>query len=133
MAIGDAHGLPVAIYLASATPHEVTLVEATLAQRFTTQIPTRLIGDRAYDSDPLDAKLKPNGIQLIAPHRNNRVRHKTQDGRVLRRYRRRWKIERLNAWLQQFRRVVTRYEVYADNFLAFVQLACILILFRHYF
>lgn len=133
MAIGDAHGLPIAIHLASATPHEVTLVETTLAHRFTQKTPTRLIGDRAYDSDPLDATLHQRGIQMIAPHKINRVRVSTQDGRVLRRYRRRWKIERLNAWLQQFRRVVTRYEVYSDNFLAFVQLACILILFKHYF
>ena len=42
---------------------------------------------------------------MIAPHRKNRKKKKTQDGRKLRRYKRRWKIERLFAWLQNFRRL----------------------------
>jgi len=62
---------------------------------------------------------------MIAPHRQPRRRPATQDGRKLRRYRRRWKIERLNAWLQNYRRVLVRYEHIAENYLAFVQLACI--------
>ena len=49
----------------------------------------------------------------------------------MRRYRRRWRIERLNAWLQNFRRLVTPYEYHAGNFLGFVQLGCIVILLRH--
>jgi transposase len=68
---------------------------------------------------------------LIAPHRANRRKPVTQDGRPLRRYRRRWRIERLYAWLQHFRRLVTRYEYHAENFLGFVQLGCIVILLRH--
>jgi hypothetical protein len=61
--------------------------------------PQNLIGDNAYDSDGLDAELRFYGIDLIAPHRRNR-RNSTQDGRRLKRYRRRWKIERLFAWLR---------------------------------
>ena len=72
--------------------------------------PRRLIGDRAYDSDPLDATLSTKGIEMIAPHRRNRKRPKTQDGRKLRRYKKRWKVERLFAWLGNFRRLVVRYE-----------------------
>ena len=93
-------------------------------------LPARLIGDKAYDSDPLDAELAAQGIEMIAPHRRNRTKPKTQDGRTLRRYRRRWKIERLFAWLGNFRRLVVRYERHADNFLGFVHLGCILILLR---
>ncbi len=78
----------------------------------------------------MDARLARRGITLIAPHRSNRRRRRTQDGRQLRRYCRRWKIERLFAWLQNFRRLVTRYERHAENFLAFVQLGCIVILSR---
>jgi transposase len=89
-----------------------------------------LIGDKAYDSDPLDVHLAAQGIDLIAPHRRNRSQPKTQDGRKLRRYRRRWKVERLFAWLANFRRLVVRYERHADNFLGFVHLGCILILLR---
>ena len=130
MAVADRAGLPIAIHLESASPHEVTLVEATLASCFVQHPPKRLIGDRAYDSDPLDARLRERGIDLIAPHRRNRVKPKTQDGRKLRRYKRRWKVERLNAWLQNFRRVCVRYERKVENFLGFVQLACVLILLK---
>ncbi len=70
------------------------------------------------------------GIELIAPHRANRTKPPSQDGRKLRRYRRRWKMERLNSWLQNCRRLVVRYEHEADNFLSFVQLACSMILLK---
>ena len=92
--------------------------------------PERLIGDRAYDSDPLDAELAGLGIEMIAPHRRNRKKPQTQDGRKLRRYRRRWKVERLFAHLGSFRRLVVRYERYAENFLGFLQLGCIKLLLR---
>ena len=131
MAVADGAGLPVAVSIASASPHEVTLVDATLRACFAPALPERLIGDLAYDSDPLDARLAEQGIEMIAPHRENRRRPATQDGRPLRRYRRRWRIERLYAWLQNFRRLVTRYEYHAENFLGFVQLGCIVILLRY--
>ena len=95
--------------------------------------PQRLIGDKAYDSDKLDAKLEQQGIELIAPHRANRTRPVTQDGRALRRYKRRWKVERLFAWLQHFRRILSRHEYHAANFLGFVQLGRLAILMRQYF
>jgi hypothetical protein len=99
MAIADGFGLPFAIHLASASPHEVTLVDGTLEDRFVAEVPERLIGDRAYDSEPLDERLENQGIEMIAPHRSNRKKPKTQDGRPLRRYKKRWKVERLFAWL----------------------------------
>jgi hypothetical protein len=70
---------PVAVHLESATPHEVTLVQATLAQRFVNQLPVRLIGDNAYESDRLDAELARRGVELIAPHRRTRTQ-RTQTG-----------------------------------------------------
>jgi transposase len=132
MAIADGHGLPFAVHVASASPHETKLVEPTLEQRFLKETPERMIGDRAYDSDPLDQRIQQRyGVQLIAPHKIVRVAHATQDGRHLRRYRRRWKIERLFAWLHNFRRIVIRWEYYPENFLGMVQLACAVILLRH--
>src|SRR5947208_4347237 len=132
MAIGDGHGLPLAVHVASASPHETKLVEPTLQRRFLAETPERLIGDRAYDSDPLDAQIRERfGVELVAPHNSRRSRKATQDGRVLRRYRRRWKIERLFAWLHNFRRVVIRWEYYPENFLGMVQLACAVILLRY--
>lgn len=129
MAIADRSGIPIAVYVASASPHEVTLVDETIDACLTLELPERLIGDKAYDSDALDQQLaEERGIEMIAPNRANRS--KTQDGRPLRRYKRRWKMERAIAWLQNFRRLVVRYERHARNFLGMVHLACIVILSR---
>lgn len=133
MAVADGAGIPLAAHTAPANPHEVTLVQGTLDERFTDDTPHKLIGDRAYDSDRLDRELAAQGIELISPHRYNRSKPVTQDGRALRRYRRRWKVERLFAWLQNFRRLVVRYEHHVQNFLGFVHLGCMLILLRRCF
>ena len=133
MAIADASGLPVAAHVESASPHEVKLVEDTIDRSFTQYAPDKLIGDKAYDSDPLDDRLlEDRGVEMIAPHRKGRKKPNTQDGRKLRRYQRRWKVERLFAWLQNFRRLIVRYEYHAENFLGMVQLGCIKILLRFF-
>ena len=133
MAVADRPGLPIAIDVVSASPHEVTLVESTLAKGFTAERPRRLIGDKAYDSDPLDERLSETNLEMIASHKNNRRKPKSQDGRALRRYVRRWKVERLFAWLQNYRRILTRFEFKLENDMGFVHLGCILILTRQYF
>jgi hypothetical protein len=123
MAVADRNGLPVSVCAESATPHEVKLAMSTLLQMVVPDAPQNF-------SDRLDAELRFYGIELIAPHRRNR-RNSTQDRRRLKRYRRRWKIERLFAWLQNFRRLVVRYERHAENFLGMLQLASSLVLLRH--
>ena len=55
-----------------------------------------------------------------------------QNGRPLRRYRRRWKIERLFAWLGDWRRLLIRHERIVIIYFAFFKLACIVILLRHF-
>ena len=131
MGLTDASGLPIAIDTASAQPHEIKLVDQTLDACFLDYVPEKVIGDKAYDSDKLDQKLaNERGVDLIAPHKGNRKQPATQDGRTLRRYKKRWKVERLFAWLQNYRRLVVRYEYHLKNFLAMVQLGCILILLR---
>ena len=83
-------------------------MEEVLAGSFLDELPARLIGDKAYDSHKLDQQLKDGyGIELIASNRRNRG--KTQDRRKLRRYKKRWKVERLFAWMHNFRRLVTRW------------------------
>lgn len=107
-------------------------MEETLDNAFIADAIRKLIGDRAYDSDRLDEKLwEEREVELIAAHRKNR-QNLTQDGRPLRRAKRRWKVERLFAWLHNYRRLVIRWERHAENFLGFVQLGCMCILFRHY-
>lgn len=130
MVIADASGLPVAVHTDSANPHEVRLVQATLDEVVTVGRPRRIIGDRAYDSDPLDKALAAQGVELIAPHRKNRKKPPTQDGRALRRYKRRWKIERLFAWLNKFKKAITRWERCAERFTGLVYLAFSMILLR---
>ena len=131
MALGDAHGLPIAIYTDAAAPAEVKLVEATLQRRLVKEKPLRIIADKAYDSDPLRERLLEEEMLLLAPHRRGRTKPFFNDGRWLRRYAKRWKIERLFAWLHNFRRLVVRWEYHAENYLAFIQLGCAIILLRH--
>ena len=131
MAIADARGLPIAIGLASGPCHEAPLVQATLGRRFVRGRLLRLIGDKAYDSETLDAALRKRGIDMIAPNKTNR-RLQSQDLRKLRRYKRRWLIERVFAWLMRSRRLVIRYEHKAENFLGFLELACAVILLRRF-
>jgi IS4 transposase len=69
------------------------------------------------------------GVEMISPHHPRR-KTQTQDGRPLRRYKRRWRVERLFAWLQSARRLITRFEHKAENFLAFLKLRCIVLLLR---
>lgn len=126
--------------IAAATPAEVTLVAQTLKTIAVPRggpgrprsRPERLIGDKAYDSDPLRDDLQRRGIELISPHRRNRTRPATQDGRPLRRYRRRWIVERTIAWLGAFRRLVVRYERKPELHLAFLYFAAALIALRRF-
>jgi transposase len=101
-----------------------------MAESFLDELPARFVGDKAYDSDGLDERLASTyGIEMIAPNRHGRG--KTQDGRKLRCYKRRWKVERLFAWLHWFRRLVTRYEYHIGNFLGMVHLGCLKLLLRY--
>ena len=113
----------------AANHHEVTLVQLSFDFYMIEAKPEHLIGDKAYDSDALDGVMKQQGTEMIAPHRANRTL-KTQDGRRLRRYARRWLVERYFAWLQWKRRLLVRWEYYPSNFLGFVELASLTILLK---
>jgi transposase len=131
MVLVDGQGLPLGVHLSSASPGEASLAEATLAQRVTRKLPKRIIADKGYDWRALWERFRRRGIDLIAPHLRTR-KHRFQDGRKLRRYKRRWIIERTNAWLFNFRRLTVRYEHSIDRFKAFLQLACALIALRQF-
>jgi transposase len=130
MAIVDSRGKPVSLLIASATPHEITLVKQVINARFTRWPIRRLTGDKAYDSDRMDHELKALGTELNAPHRSGRKSAPTQDGRKLRQYKQRWKVERYFAWLFNFRKCVVRYEYKEENFFAFLLLASAIIMIR---
>src|SRR5579859_561334 len=139
MVVVDGAGVPLGDHLHSASPAEVRLAETTLAairvgRRHRAgrprQKPVRVIADKAYDSDPLRKRLRQRGIELICPHKKNRVRPATQDGRALRRYRRRWIVERTIGWLGNFRRLVVRYDRSLQIYRAFFHIACFMIVLR---
>lgn len=127
MVLADGHGIPVAPEIHSARPAEVNLIKPLLDGQLLPKPPERLISHRVTDSDTLQDRLASLGIELICPHRSNRVKPARQDGRKLRRNKRRYKIERLNGRIHNLRHLDVRYEYHATIFLGFVQLGCMMI------
>ena len=138
MVVVDGQGIPLGNHLDSASPAEVKLVEKTLQKIAVPRRgpgapkrkPKRLIADRGYDSDPLRKRLAQRGIELICPHRKKRRKKPTQDGRPLRRFKRRWKVERTFSWLGNCRRLVVRYDRNITIYRAFFHIACLIITLR---
>jgi transposase len=135
----DGRGIPLGDHLCSVSPSEVKLAETTLApirvgRRHRAgrprQKPQGVIADKGYDSDALRARLRRRGILLIAPHCPNRHRTPPRDGRVLRRYKWRWTVERSSARLGNFRRLVVRYDRSLSIYWAFFHNACFMIVLR---
>jgi transposase len=140
MVVVDGQGIPLGIHVTSARPAEVTLVDATLNMIRVPrahggrprQTPPRLIADRGYDSDPLRRRLRRRGITAIIPYRWWNLRRRYDDGRQMRRYRRRWIIERTFAWLHSFRRVVIRHDRFTSMYCSFLYFAAALIALRRF-
>jgi transposase len=137
MVLVDGNGTPLGVHVDSASPAEVKLLKTTMASVSVggkrgrpRSKPERLVLDRAYDSNPERKRLDALGVEPIIPARKNNKKATHQDGRKLRRYRRRWIVERTNAWLQNFRRLVVRYERSAEIYEGLVHLACALITLR---
>lgn len=138
MVVVDGAGVPLGSHLTSASPAEVKLAEPVLdsirvprsGRGRPKKNPARVIADRAYDSDPLRRRLLCRGLLLVSPHRKSRRIPSLNDGRTLRRYRKRWTIERTFAWLGNYRRLVVRYDRHLCMYRAFFHLACALITLR---
>ena len=92
--------------------------------------PERIIADKGYDSDPLRERLACRGIELICPYRHNNKQQKYHDGRKLRRYKRRWKVERTFSWFGNNRRLVIRWDRGITVYNAFFHIACMIITLR---
>lgn len=125
--LADRRGLPLALVVASANTPEPQLAEHLLdLLPYRVGLPpvVTVVADRGYDSDPLRDRLAAAGYDLVSPHRRNRTRPSRNDGRKLRRYRRRWTVERTIAWLHNYRRLLVRHERHSLLFQGFAQLAC---------
>jgi transposase len=139
MVLVDGQGTPLGVYLDSASPAEVTLLERTLKTVCVAhdkgagrprQNPDRLVMDRAYDSNPLRRRLARRGIEPIVPARCNNPHATHQDQRKLRRYKNRWHVERTFAWLGWFRRLLVRHERLIETYRGFFLMACAMISLR---
>lgn len=111
---------------------ETVLDDVKLKRRGCAVTPKRVVVDRGYDADWLRWKLAHKGIEMICPHRRGRVRPSQQDGRALRRYARRWIVERTIAWLTGFRRILVRHDRNIKMYKAFLHVACMLIALRQF-
>ena len=127
MVVERKHGVPPAAGTDAASVPETVLgpaVPAGVPLSIPLPADVPVLADRGYDSDPLRDELAADGFRPIAPHRKNRKRPSRNDGRRMRRYKRRFIVERTFAWLQSFRRVATRYEYQCHWYDGFVSLAC---------
>jgi transposase len=130
----DGHQTPLGAIIAPANNHESRHIERLLDSSVVElPAPCLLIYDAAGDSDPLRARLAERGVELIAPHRKNRTKPPTQDGRKLRRYKRsRWRVERTNAWLHNYGRIAVRKDRLGMLFLGWTQLACLFTILKRF-
>jgi transposase len=124
--VTDATGLPLGLAVAGAEVSEQELLLPALKD-IPLAVPegTPVIADKGHDSDPLRDDLESEGFVPIIPHRKNRVRPSRNDGRRLRRYRRRWLIERTNAWLHCYRGLAVRWSYYSFLYTGLVYLSFI--------
>jgi len=132
MLLIDANGTPLSAHTTAAHRSEVHTITTLVDEPRLCQKARRLLYDRAADADWLRDRLAWRRIELICPHRSNRTKPSRQDGRTLRRYVRRYRIERSISWLHNFRRLVTRWEYYADLFQGFLHLACLFTILRRF-
>ena len=126
----ERHGVPVGVLSGAAN-----VGEPDLGGRVLDHIPpgvelpggVPVVADRGFDSDGLRDELAGAGFELLAPHRKNRTRPSRNDGRKMRRYRRRYVVERTFAWMHSYRRLLVRHEYYSFIYDGFLHLACALI------
>ena len=114
-------GLPVEVILTPGQQADVRQAEALVGDHR----PEAVLADKAFDSDAFLAVLRAKGAQAVIPPKANRVEQRAFDRHL---YQERNLVERFINRIKQFRRVATRYDKKAQNFLAFVQVAAILVL-----
>jgi transposase len=126
----ERNGIPVGVLTDAADVGEPALGERVLARLPPEVDPpgdVPVVADRGFDSDALRDDLAGLGFRLLAPHRKNRKRPSRNDGRRMRRYKRRYVVERTFGWLHSYRRLLVRHEWYAHLYDGFLHLACALI------
>ena len=132
MLMVDGEGTPLSAFTLGANTAEVHAIENLIDDRVPKRKPDRVLYDKAADADWLRECVAARGIELICPHRVNRKKPAIQDRRSLRRYKRRYKVERSISWLFNNRRLITRWEYYPELFQGFVHLACLYTIIKRF-
>ena len=124
--VTDASGLPLGMAADAANVPESDLLKPAL-DNVPVEVPpgTPVIADKGHDSDPLRDDVEEDGYRTIIPHRKNRKKPSRNDGRRLRRYRHRWRVERTNAWLHCYRGLAMRWSYYSFMYVGMVYIVFI--------
>jgi transposase len=128
----DGQGRPITFILTAGQRHEATVFEALLEQGTVKRVgrggqrrkPTRISGDKGYSSKKIRVYCRRKGINHTIPWKRNE-KHRGRFDRAA--YKRRNVVERCINRLKQFRRIATRYEKRAVNYLAMLKLAAIML------
>lgn len=132
MILVDGNGTPLSLFTLAANHAEVDCIDGLIEGRLLQETPQRLLYDKAADADWLRRSLEYWKIELVCPHRRNRKKEPIQDGRKIRRYKRRYQVERTISWLFNYRRLVCRYEWCPELFEGFATLACLFTILKRF-
>jgi transposase len=111
----------IALLLTGGEAHDCPLAERLIKR---TKTPQRLLGDKAYDSGELRSFLEVRGAKAVIPNKSNRTQPFAFNKRL---YKLRWRVEAAFNRLKDFRRIATRYDKLARNYLASVCLVAALV------
>jgi transposase len=120
-ALADAKGRLIAILLTGGEAHDCPVAERLINR---VEAAERMLGDKAYDSSELREELEQRGTKPVIPNRSNRKQRFSFRKQL---YKLRWRIESAFNRLKDFRRIATRYDKLARNYLASVCLAAALV------
>ena len=119
----DALGNPIEFILTGGQEADVTQAEPLIRRHKVGAV----LADKAYDSNAVVAAVKKQGAEVVIPPKKNRKEPRDYDKHL---YKDRKKVEWFINLIKQYRRVATRYEKTARNFLGFVHVSSIMVLLR---
>ena len=128
----DGHGVPLAVAIEGANVPDQKLVAETLdaipieRPKPTAHEPHNLCLDKGYAGEPVDRQARERGYTPHVPRKANQApKPKHRRGRA-----RRWTVERTHSWLNRARRLLTRWEKKAANYLGFLHLQLAIVTLR---
>ena len=124
-ALTDARGLPIKVLLTPGQAHDLLGADTLLINLSEGDV---LLGDKAYDADWLRQRIEAQGATPNIPDKSNRKEKHCFSNTL---YKERNRVERFFNRIKHFRRVATRFEKHAQNYLAMIKLASIRIWMRH--